>query len=249
MNRFAFSERFVECRKRKFHSQQQFADAYMKKYGMIRSPKAKTDRNMFGTVQSWEQGKSTPTAEVLCNICDLLDCDADYLLGRINQRTHAIEDAHQYTGLSPEALEQLHEYRENLSEYPASEEFNKMEYAEIYHPYYQAFALYLIDEILVGSKAHKLSAGTLNSLYTKIYEDEIAVESDDYKTDEDDDSSDTEEERKKLADECREFVDMACYRITNNIRDILFENAIDNKLPNALKVHYLDKCYYFGIDN
>lgn len=27
------------------------------------------------------------------------------------------------------------------------------------------------------------------------------------------------------------------------------KNAIDNNLPNALKIHYLDDCYYFRIDN
>ena len=60
MNRVIFSERLIECRKCKFSSQQKFADAYLEKYGTIRQPKSKTDSNMFGTVQSWEQGKSTP---------------------------------------------------------------------------------------------------------------------------------------------------------------------------------------------
>ena len=39
----------------------------------------------------------------------------------------------------------------------------------------------------------------------------------------DDENAAVEEEFKKRAAECREFVNMACYRITNNIRDILFE--------------------------
>ena len=79
MNITIFTQRLQECRRRKFSSQQAFADAYMQRFGMIRQGKKKIDNNMFGTIQSWEQGKSTPTADVLANICELLDCDADYL--------------------------------------------------------------------------------------------------------------------------------------------------------------------------
>ena len=85
MNTTLFTQRLQECRRRIFSSQQAFADAYMERFGMIRDIKKNKEHNMFGTVQSWEQGKSTPSADVLANICDLLDCDADYLLGRIDQ--------------------------------------------------------------------------------------------------------------------------------------------------------------------
>ena len=39
MNIIIFSQRLQECRKRKFSSQQAFADAYLAKYGMIRKGK------------------------------------------------------------------------------------------------------------------------------------------------------------------------------------------------------------------
>ena len=165
MNTTIFTQRLQECRKRKYSSQQAFADAYMKRFGLIREIKKTKDHNMFGTIQSWEQGKSTPSADVLANICDLLDCDADYLLGRIDQRTHDINDAHRYTGLSAEALEQLHQYHEDLQEYPDPEVIFNMEERWSFHPYYQAYALYLIDELLVGSKSHKLSVGSLSHLF------------------------------------------------------------------------------------
>lgn len=140
MNRDIFSDRLIECRKRKYSSQQKFADAYMERYGIIRKKKT-TNNNMFETVQSWEQGKSTPSAEVLANICELLDCDADYLLGRIDHRTHDIEDAHRYTGLSSEALEQPHEYHENLKEFSSHEDLEELEKMWWMHPYYRAYAL------------------------------------------------------------------------------------------------------------
>ena len=86
----------------------------MEKYGLIRNVKRTPDNNMFGTVQSWEQGKSFPSTDVLANICDLLECDADYLLGRIDERKHDINDVRRYTGLSATAIEQLHTYLEQL---------------------------------------------------------------------------------------------------------------------------------------
>ncbi len=243
MNITIFSERLRECRKRKFSSQQEFADAYMNRFGLIRQGKKTTDNNMFGTIQSWEQGKSEPTASVLSNICDLLECDADYLLGRINERTHDISDAQKYTGLSSQALEQLHEYRENLAVEPNWQETIDLEEKWGSHKYYQAFALYLIDELLVGSEHHKLTAHVLHNLFAKIQEDEIAVHPEDYGDDEDT----SDEDRTLWAAQDQELVDITTFIITNNIRDIITENAIQNKFPLALEVDTSKGTYFFSI--
>lgn len=243
MNTTIFSERLRECRKRKFSSQQEFADAYMNRFGLIRQGKKTTDNNMFGTIQSWEQGKSEPTASVLSNICDLLECDADYLLGRINERTHDINDAQKYTGLSSQALEQLHEYRENLAVEPNWQETIDLEEKWGSHKYYQAFALYLIDELLVGSEHHKLTAHVLHNLFSKIQEDEIAVHPEDYGDDEDT----SDEDRTLWAAQDQELVDITTFIITNNIRDIITENAIQNKFPLALEVDTSKGTYFFSI--
>ena len=245
MNITIFSERLRECRKRKFSSQQEFADAYMNRFGLIRQGKKTTDNNMFGTIQSWEQGKSEPTASVLSNICDLLECDADYLLGRINERTHDISDAQKYTGLSSQALEQLHEYRENLAVEPNWQETIDLEEKWGSHKYYQAFALYLIDELLVGSEHHKLTAHVLHNLFSKIQEDEIAVHPEDYGDDEDT----SDEDRTLWAAQDQELVDITTFIITNNIRDIITENAIQNKFPLALEVDTSKGTYFFSIKN
>ena len=244
MNITIFSERLRECRKRKFSSQQEFADAYMNRFGLIRQGKKTTDNNMFGTIQSWEQGKSEPTASVLSNICDLLECDADYLLGRINERTHDISDAQKYTGLSSQALEQLHEYRENLAVEPNWQETIDLEEKWGSHKYYQAFALYLIDELLVGSEHHKLTAHVLHNLFSKIQEDEIAVHPEDYGDDEDT----SDEDRTLWAAQDQELVDITTFIITNNIRDIITENAIQNKFPLALEVDTSKGTYFFSIN-
>ena len=249
MNRVIFSERLQKCRKRKFSSQQAFADAYMETYGLIRQSRGDGYSNMFGTIQSWEQAKSTPTAEALANICELLDCDADYLLGRIDQRTHDINDSHRYTGLSAQALEQLHEYHENLKKEPNWEEIRNLEERWASHPYYQAYALYLIDELLVGSKSHKLSAAVLDRLYEKIMEEDIGIKAEDY-GDASDYDDPAEDNRELWAAQCREFIDTIAFHITSNIRDIIYENAVNMKLPNAMKIlHPSDETYRFGTED
>lgn len=110
MNKTIFKERLIQMRKQKFSSQRAFADRYKEKFGCLRKPRTnEEDYDMFGTIQAWEQGKSVPSAEALCNICDLLDCDADYLLGRMDERNHDIKEIREYTGLSEEAITVLHQ--------------------------------------------------------------------------------------------------------------------------------------------
>lgn len=247
MNITIFTQRLQECRRRKYSNQQAFADAYMEHFGMIRQGKKKIDNNMFGTIQSWEQGKSTPSTDVLANICELLDCDADYLLGRIDQRTHDITDAHRYTGLSPAALEQLHEYRMNLITEPDWTETRELGKNWQSHKYYKAYALYLIDELLTGSASHKLSVGMLDRLLVMIYEEGVGVKKEDYDQDDDDNYNLTDEEKEQLAAQTREQIDLIAYRITNNIRDILYENAVNEKLPDALKIATSGDCYFFSV--
>lgn len=248
MNIVIFTERLQECRRRKYSSQQTFADAYMERYGMIRKARNDRDNNMFGTIQSWEQGKSTPTAEVLANICDLLECDADYLLGRIDQRTHDINDAHRYTGLSAQALEQLHEYRESLATEPDWAETRELEERWGSHRYYQAHALYLIDELLVGSQHHKLSVHMLDRLFTMIYEEGIGVTAKDYLSDDGEEDTLTADDRELYAAQCKDEIETIIYRITSNIRDILYENAVQEKLPPALRIDTSKGTYFFSVD-
>ena len=249
MNTTIFSKRLQECRKRKFSSQQAFADAYMDRFGMIRQGKKNSGNNMFGTVQSWEQGKSTPTADVLANICDLLDCDADYLLNRIEQKTHEITTAQRYTGLSASALEQLHEYRINLENEPDWAETRELQEHWSSHKYYQAFALYLIDELLTGSESHKLAVGRLNNLFEMI-EEGVGSQKEDYEDNPEGPYNLSDDEKELLAAQTREEIDIITYLITNNIRDILYENCIKEKLPEALKISdssQTEGCSFFSV--
>lgn len=87
-----------ECKKFRedhgFKSRQEFAD----KIGVY-----------YKTVQGWENEKK-PVQISLDNalaICEKFDCSLDYLVGKIEQRTHDIKTACELTGLSEAAIEKI----------------------------------------------------------------------------------------------------------------------------------------------
>lgn len=59
------------------------------------------------TVQNWEQGRVNPSLETLIELSELLDCDLDYLTGRIDESTHDIHYVQEMTGLSEEAIRKI----------------------------------------------------------------------------------------------------------------------------------------------
>lgn len=77
-----------------FKTQQAFADAL------------RVDRSV---VKSWERFKKPvlPRLENLLSMCQLFECDLDYLIGSIEERTHDIQTACQLTGLSAKAIEKI----------------------------------------------------------------------------------------------------------------------------------------------
>lgn len=54
------------------------------------------------TVAMWERGNNEPNHQMLVNICNVLDCSADYLLGL---------DNHKHPELTPDELNLLSLYR------------------------------------------------------------------------------------------------------------------------------------------
>ena len=59
------------------------------------------------TVMNWEQGIVNPDFETVMKLADKLDCDIDYLCGRLPESTHDIHFVHEFTGLSEEAIEKI----------------------------------------------------------------------------------------------------------------------------------------------
>ena len=60
-------------------------------------------------VKAWEKhrGGSDPKLKNLLAMCDLYNCDLDYLVGRIETKTHDIKTVCEITGLSEKAVEKI----------------------------------------------------------------------------------------------------------------------------------------------
>lgn len=90
-----FGERLKTLRKKRFRTQEVFAEAM--------------DVSV-NSVKKWESGRVLPETEHLLQISELLDCDLDYLVGRIDCKTHSVQDISGHTGLSEKAIGILHEW-------------------------------------------------------------------------------------------------------------------------------------------
>lgn len=79
------------------------ADKYDKKYS------SEGGRTIYNTLRKWRSPDGNPTLSNLARICDLLECDVDYLLGRIKETNHTVKFIHEETGLSEVSQKVLHE--------------------------------------------------------------------------------------------------------------------------------------------
>lgn len=93
MNLKEFGHRLKTCRKKNTNmTQKEFADKL-----------EKHDK----TIKNWEQGLHLPELKDLAGICELLHCDADYLLGNIDESTHDIHSISQETGLTERSIRKI----------------------------------------------------------------------------------------------------------------------------------------------
>ena len=76
--------------------------------GMTQAELAKRLNQEYSkNVSNWEQGIAFPEYETLFKLCEILDCDMDYLFGRIDCTTHDLQFIRDQTGLSEEAIKAL----------------------------------------------------------------------------------------------------------------------------------------------
>ena len=61
------------------------------------------------SVYDWEKRGKMPQLSNLIDLCNKFGCDLDYLTGRIKAKTHDADFVMQYTGLSEDAVNALHE--------------------------------------------------------------------------------------------------------------------------------------------
>lgn len=84
------------------------------------------------TVMNWEQGISTPDLKTMFELAEVLDCDLDYLTGRLQESTHDIHFVHEFTGLSEEAIKRIrnpeldHPYAKTLSRMIETDRFDNL---------------------------------------------------------------------------------------------------------------------------
>lgn len=111
MDKILFSNQLSTLRKeRGFESQYALAKAYNEKFPTKRRVEAGGNDSdfsgIFGTIKNYENPnhKGSPKLSIVCNLCELLDCDIDYLLGRITVPRHETSDVMAVTGLTADAV-------------------------------------------------------------------------------------------------------------------------------------------------
>ena len=89
-----FGENLRKARKEKckFKTQEAFAEAF---------------GCNIESVRNWEQGRTVPETGTLFRLAEFLDCDLDYLIGRIDKPTHDLQFITDELRLSEEAVKKL----------------------------------------------------------------------------------------------------------------------------------------------
>jgi transcriptional regulator with XRE-family HTH domain len=84
-----------------YKTQVDFARALEKSMGY-------SDTEIINSVKNWEQGRVFPDIDTLWKIADFLECDVDYLIGRMDDhKTHDAKYIHEKTGLSEKTINTL----------------------------------------------------------------------------------------------------------------------------------------------
>lgn len=102
----SFGARLAELREQNNLSRKEFMSK-------IRGYNVDSD-SAYKVLHSWETEKHFPDITVLPKICEVLECDADYLVGRIDTKTHDIKDVSFLTGLSSSFIEKLFSEKHRL---------------------------------------------------------------------------------------------------------------------------------------
>jgi transcriptional regulator with XRE-family HTH domain len=117
MNKILFSERLAALRKsRGFSTQYALAAEYDRRFPTKRHDEAGGNEGNFGgilgTLKRYENANLECGLDLtkVCNLCSILDCDIDYLLGKIDVPHHETADVMGVTGLSEAAVIKLCKY-------------------------------------------------------------------------------------------------------------------------------------------
>ena len=114
MDKILFATRVAELRKaRGFTSQGKLAKAYNEKFPTRRRDDAAGNEGNFngilGTIKNYENPNKdiNPNLNIVCNICELLNCDIDYLIGKIDVPRRETADVMEVTGMTQKSVENI----------------------------------------------------------------------------------------------------------------------------------------------
>lgn len=109
MDKILFSNRMKERRKAAgYRSIKALASVYNVRF-RNGSASLEDDSGILGTLKNYENPNylGVPRLDIVENICELIDCDVDYLLGKIENPKHMYEAMYEEYGISKESSEQL----------------------------------------------------------------------------------------------------------------------------------------------
>lgn len=111
MDKILFSQRLKEQIEAKFKTLTAFAIAYDRTFnpGTFLNDANSPHKGTLGTIKKYVSPSATtiPSLEKIDNMCQLLGCDIDYLLGHIDHPKHIHQAMNSECGLSPKATDRL----------------------------------------------------------------------------------------------------------------------------------------------
>ena len=106
------------------------------------------------TVKSWEAGEFLPSLLHLRDLCEILDCDADYLLGLIDRPYKRAYDLEADTGLSKKSCALIHnlphiftDYQGNEFPYSFTDALDSLLSDELFMPFLNEYMTYTVSSM------------------------------------------------------------------------------------------------------
>ena len=123
--------------------------------GINQSQFAKKIGVSLETVRNWEQGKRRPSLEQMEIICNTVNCDIDYLFGKIETLTHDTAFICDKTGLSEKAV-QILTAAKNVDDYNGSFSEPVIKYSDIVSLFISSVNIFEIEKAVENYQVFKM---------------------------------------------------------------------------------------------
>ena len=106
------------------------------------------------TVKSWEAGEFLPSLYHFNKLCEILDCDADYLLGNIDRPYREAFNLETDTGLSARSCARIHnlphiltDYQKNEFPYSYTDALDSLLSSDLFMHFLNEYVMYIVSTI------------------------------------------------------------------------------------------------------